>query len=154
MRILLVEDNPAEARLTREALNHTGVAHELAVVGDGETATAFLLRRGEFARVQRPHLVLLDLNLPCKDGREVLREVKEDPALASIPVIVITNSQAQEDIQQVYQLKGNCYLVKPPDLEEFFVMMKRVMEFWWTTARIPAGFEVASGREYSDGCTH
>ncbi|MCB1064059.1 MAG: response regulator [Verrucomicrobiae bacterium] len=137
MRILLVEDNPAEARLTKEALGETGVRHELCLVEDGEKATAFLKKEGGYFEAFRPDLIFLDLNLPRKDGRQVLREVKGDPSLASIPVIVISNSRAPEDIEHVYQLRANCYLVKPPGLEDFFTMMRRVVDFWWLTARLP-----------------
>ncbi len=137
MRILLIEDNPAEARLTMEALHEAGVEHELFTVGDGEAATAYLRREGGYEGVKRPDLIFLDLNLPRKDGREVLRDIKGDPLLASIPVIVITNSRAPEDIDQVYQLRANCYLVKPPDLDDFFNMMGRVVDFWWNTVRLP-----------------
>ena len=138
MRILLVEDNPAEARLTQEALGEAGIDHELFLVGDGEAATAYLKRGPGYRDAVRPDLVFLDLNLPRKDGRQVLREVKEDIALASIPIIVITNSSAAEDIDQVYRLKANCYLVKPPDLNEFFSMIRQIVEFWWLTAQLPS----------------
>lgn len=149
MRILLVEDNPAEACLTREALGETGVRHELCLVGDGEEATAFLKREEPYFEAFRPDLIFLDLNLPKKDGWQVLREVKGDPTLASIPVVVITNSRAPEDVEQVYRLKANCYLVKPPELEDFFIMMRRTVDFWWLTARLPneadiTGFPVVS----------
>ena len=137
MLILLVEDNPAEARLTTEALGEVGVSHELFLVDDGAAATAYLRREEKFRDARRPDLIFLDLNLPGKDGRQVLREVKEDPSLASIPVIVITNSEAPEDIEQVYRLKANCYLVKPPGLDEFFTMIRRTVCFWWKAARLP-----------------
>lgn len=154
MRILLVEDNQAEARLTREALEDAGRSHELFLVTDGKAATDFLNRDGDYVGVLRPHLIFLDLNLPLKDGRQVLKEVKEDPGLASIPVIVITNSQAPEDIDQVYRLKANCYLVKPPGLDDFFAMMKRIVDFWWDTARIPLESEFTGYPEQVKGCAH
>ena len=137
MRVLLVEDNPAEVRLTREAFAETGVPHELHVVGDGEAATNFLHKTGSFSSVPLPDVILLDLNLPKKGGHEVLKEIKSDPGLMSIPVIVITNSSAKEDIEGVYQANGNCYLVKPPSLNDFFEMMQKVTEFWWDLARLP-----------------
>ncbi len=150
MRILLVEDNPAEARLTMEALHEAGVEHELFTVGDGETATAYLHREAGFTDVARPDLIFLDLNLPRKKGCQVLREIKGDPSLASIPVIVITNSKAPEDIVEVYDLRANCYLVKPPDLEDFFTMMRRVVEFWWLTVRLPDNNGLLSPPEASN----
>lgn len=134
MRILVVEDNPAEARLTTEALSETQVRHEMCLVADGDQATAFLRREGAYIDVFRPDLIFLDLNLPGKDGRQVLREVKSEPVLASIPVIVISNSQAPEDIEEVYRLRANCYLVKPPGIDDFFYMMRRIVDFWWSTA--------------------
>lgn len=137
MRVLLVEDNPAEARLTLEALGEVGVVHDLDLVRDGEEAMAFLRKEEAYINAQRPDMIFLDLNLPRKDGRQVLWEVKGDPSLASIPVIVITNSQAKEDIDHVYSLRANCYLVKPPDLTDFFSMIQQVVDFWWLTAQLP-----------------
>ena len=134
MKILLVEDNPAEACLTREALGECGVNHELFEVTDGEAATSFLYRKDVYRDVPHPDLIFLDLNLPRKNGRQVLSEMKEDKILARIPVIVITNSQAPEDIEQVYRLEANCYLVKPPDIEEFFYIVRKVIHFWFPTA--------------------
>ena len=139
MKILVIEDNPAEARLTREAFAESGVPHVIRVVGDGMEATACLNREGIYRDEAMPDLILLDLNLPRKDGREVLREIKSNPDLSSIPVIVVTNSHAQEDVDQVYRLRANCYLVKPPGIDEFFAMVRRVIEFWWQTARLPNG---------------
>ena len=137
MRILLVEDNPAEARLTSEALRETSIRHEFRHVGEGGEAMAFLKQEAGYFGAFRPDVIFLDLNLPGKDGRQVLRELKGDPALASIPVIVITNSRAPEDIEEVYRLRANCYLVKPPEIDDFFIMMRRVIDFWWLTARLP-----------------
>lgn len=142
MRILLVEDNPAEARLTREALDECGVLHELFEVPDGEAATSFLYRRDSYRDAPQPDLILLDLNLPKKNGRQVLFEVKSDAVLARIPIIVITNSQAPEDIEQVYRLKANCYLVKPPDIDEFFHVMRKVIDFWFPAAPSDDGIPV------------
>lgn len=121
-----------------EALGEVGVAHELDLVCDGEAAMAFLRKEEAYVNAQRPDMIFLDLNLPRKDGRQVLWEVKADPSLASIPVIVITNSQAKEDVDRVYRLRANCYLVKPPDLNEFFSMIQRTVDFWWLTAQLPS----------------
>jgi chemotaxis family two-component system response regulator Rcp1 len=137
MNILLVEDNPAEALLTREAFTETGVPHQMEVMGDGEKAMSFLRRDAPFCDSMIPDLILLDLNLPKKHGREVLREIKADEFLFKIPVIVVTNSHSREDIEEVYLLRANCYLVKPPDIDEFFLMIRRIVEFWWQTAQLP-----------------
>ena len=137
MRVLLVEDNPAEACLTREGFADVGLIHELRVVDDGEKATAFLRREGNYANEEVPDLVLLDLNLPKKCGHEVLKDIKSDPDLLHIPVLVVTNSHAMDDIEKVYRSNGNCYLVKPPDLNDFFSMVRRIVDFWWDTARLP-----------------
>lgn len=137
MDILLVEDNEAEARLTREALLDTGVQHQLFVAPDGEAATRFLKNEGEYRDVSKPNIVLLDLNLPRKHGLEVLAEMKADIELCRIPVIVLSNSQASEDIDDVYQLLGNCYLVKSGDLNEFFATIKSMVEFWMRRAKLP-----------------
>ncbi len=150
MRILLVEDNPAEARLTTEALGETQVRHEMCLVADGDQATAFLRREGVYADAFRPDLIFLDLNLPGKDGRQVLKEVKSEPFLASIPVIVISNSQAPEDIEEVYRLRANCYLVKPPEIDEFFNMMRRLVDFWWSTAPLSDDADTIGFPVYSD----
>jgi chemotaxis family two-component system response regulator Rcp1 len=139
MRILLVEDNPAEALLTREALSESGVVHELCLVEDGEMATSFLRQENGYGKELRPDLVVLDQNLPRKNGRQVLREIKEDPSLASIPIIVITNSVATEDVEHVYRLRANCYIVKPPDVDEFFAMMHQIIKFWAETVLLPDG---------------
>ena len=139
MQILVVEDNPAEARLTREAFAEAGIAHNMSVVEDGEQAIAFLRHDAPFQRSEAPDIILLDLNLPKMDGRVVLRIIKSDPVFSTIPVIVVTNSQSQEDIDQVYLLQANCYLVKPPGVEEFFTMVRKIVEFWWQTARLPNG---------------
>ncbi len=150
MRILLVEDNPAEARLTKEALGEVGVLHELHLADDGEEATAFLRREGIYGDAFRPDLIFLDLNLPRMDGRQFLRVVKSDPQFASIPVIVITNSRASEDVDQVYRLRGNCYLVKPPELDEFFTMVRKVVDFWWLTARLPGDSDLVGHHAVSN----
>ena len=137
MLVLLVEDNPAEARLTQEALRETGFVHELHIVSDGEKATQFLHRQNGFANAATPGIVLLDLNLPRKSGREVLREMKSDPSLCSIPVIVISNSISPDDVNDVYRLNGNCYLVKPQDLDSMFEMVRTMVDFWFRKAQLP-----------------
>src|SRR5919108_1853681 len=139
VEILLVEDNPADARLTREVFEGGRLTTHLNVVADGEEALAFLRREGPYADSPRPKLVLLDLNLPRKDGREVLQELKSDPALSRIPVIVLTTSAAEADILHSYDLQANCFITKPLDLDEFFDVVRAIEDFWLTTARLPAG---------------
>ena len=138
MVILLVEDNTGEAKLTREALIEAGVQHELFVVQDGEAATQFLRNEVGYETVPTPNVVLLDLNLPGKHGREVLSEIKNDRMLLHIPVIVISNSQAVEDIDEVYELGGNGYLVKSGDLDEYFAAVKALVDFWMRKAQLPS----------------
>jgi two-component system, chemotaxis family, response regulator Rcp1 len=138
VEILLVEDNPADARLTREVFEGGRLTTHLNVVADGEEALAFLRREGRYAESPRPKLVLLDLNLPRKDGREVLQELKADPSLSRIPVIVLTTSAAEADILHSYDLQANCFITKPLDLDEFFEVVRAIEDFWLTTARLPA----------------
>jgi chemotaxis family two-component system response regulator Rcp1 len=138
VEILLVEDNPADARLTREVFEGGRLTTHLNVVADGEEALAFLRREGPYAESPRPKLVLLDLNLPRKDGREVLQELKADPSLSRIPVIVLTTSAAEADILHSYDLQANCFITKPLDLDEFFEVVRAIEDFWLTTARLPA----------------
>ena len=135
--ILLVEDNPADVRLTREALLNGKVQHELHVAKDGVEAMAFLRHQLAFHKAPRPDMILLDLNLPRKDGREVLAEIKADPDLRSIPVIILTTSQADEDILKTYNLHANGYIVKPVDLEQFFRIIKQIKEFWMSIVVLP-----------------
>ncbi|HSJ04370.1 MAG: response regulator [Verrucomicrobium sp.] len=142
MLVLLVEDNPAEARLTQEALRETGFKHDLQIVSDGEMATQYLRREREFGSAPTPSLILLDLNLPRKHGREVLHEIKTDPQLAFIPVIVVSNSRAFDDINEVYRLQGNCYLTKSPDLDEFFASIRSLAEFWLNHVQLPNAEEI------------
>jgi two-component system, chemotaxis family, response regulator Rcp1 len=138
VEILLVEDNPADVRLTREVLEHGQSTARINVVEDGEEAMAFMRREGEYAESPRPKLVMLDLNLPKKDGREVLQEMKSDPALCRIPVIVLTTSAADSDIHRSYDLHANCVITKPMDLDEFFLVVRMIEDFWLTTARLPS----------------
>lgn len=137
VEILLVEDNPGDVRLTVEALKEGKVHNNLSVVADGVEALAFLRRGRKYADAPRPDLILLDLNLPKKDGREVLAEIKADENLKRIPVIVLTTSQAEEDIFKAYDLNGNCYIVKPVDLEQFMKVVKSIEGFWLTIVKLP-----------------
>ena len=137
IRILLAEDSPGDVRLTQEALKEAKVYNTLDVVGDGVDALAFLRREGDYASAHRPDLILLDLNMPRKDGREVLAEMKSDPDLSRIPVVVLTTSQAERDILDTYDLHANCYINKPVDLDQFFDVVKAVENFWLTIVRLP-----------------
>ncbi|TMF53344.1 MAG: response regulator [Chloroflexi bacterium] len=135
--ILLVEDNPGDVRLTREALKEAKVRNELHVATDGVEALAFLRREGVHKKAVRPSLVLLDLNLPRKNGREVLAEMKEDPELRRIPVVILTTSQAEQDIIKAYDLHVNCYINKPVDLDQFLQVVKSIEDFWLTLVKLP-----------------
>jgi CheY-like chemotaxis protein len=137
IEILLVEDNPGDARLAVEALKESEEPNNLHIVGDGEEAIAFLHREGRYADALLPDLILLDLNLPKKNGREVLAEIKEDPDLRRIPVVAMTISNAEEDILNTYNLHVNCYITKPVDLESFMKVFKSLEAFWLTVARLP-----------------
>ena len=136
VEILLVEDNPGDVRLTVEALKENKLHNNLHVVGDGEEAMAFLRRESEYADVPRPDLILLDLNMPKKDGRETLAEIKEDPDLKRIPVVILTTSQAEEDVLKTYD-HANCYVTKPVDLDQFIKVVKTIEDFWLTIVRLP-----------------
>ena len=138
IEILLVEDNPGDVRLTVEALKDGKVYNNLHVVKDGMEATAFLHREGKYADAPHPDLILLDLNLPKKDGHEVLTEIKEDPMLKHIPVVVLTDSKAEEDILKTYNLRANCYITKPIDLEHFIMVVKSIEDFWLTIVKLPS----------------
>ncbi|MGD8572353.1 MAG: response regulator [Gammaproteobacteria bacterium] len=137
IEILLVEDNPADVRLTREALKEAKVRNQLHVMEDGVKAMQFLKREGEYADAPRPDLILLDLNLPKKDGREVLEEIKRDNSLKRIPVVVLTTSQAEEDIVKTYNLHANCYVTKPVDLDQFITIVRSIEDFWLTIVKLP-----------------
>ena len=139
IHVLLVEDNPGDVRLTTEALREGKIPHHLHVVSDGIEAMAFLRREGPYADAPRPDLILLDLNLPKKDGREVLAEIKADENLKRIPVVVLTTSQAEEDILRTYELHANCYVTKPVDLQQFIAVIRAIEEYWLATARLPVG---------------
>jgi len=137
VEILLVEDSPSDAELTIEALREGKVSNHLSLVEDGVQAMKFLRREGQFARAPRPGLVLLDLNLPRKDGRAVLAEMKADPELRSIPVVVLTTSRAEQDVLHVYGLNGNCYITKPVDFCQFVEVVKSIEHFWLTVVTLP-----------------
>lgn len=135
--ILLVEDNPGDVFLTQEAFREGQFEHRLSVAEDGEQALRFLRREGSYKNAPRPDLILMDLNLPKKDGREVLAEVKSDPGLKHIPVIVLTMSEADQDVTRAYKLHANCYLTKPIEMENFLKMIRSVEDFWLSIARLP-----------------
>jgi CheY-like chemotaxis protein len=137
IEILLVEDNPGDVRLTVEALKEAKVRNNLHVAPDGVEAMEFLRRTGAHAEAPRPDLVLLDLNLPRKDGREVLQEIKTDPDLDLIPVVVLTTSQAEQDVLESYQLHANAYVTKPVDLERFLQVVRSIENFWLEIVRLP-----------------
>ncbi len=137
IEILLVEDNAADVRLTEEALKEGKVRNNLHVARDGMEALEFLRRQGKYANATRPDLILLDLNLPRRDGREVLAEIKDDADLKLIPVVVLTTSSAEADILKSYKLHANCYITKPVDLEQFVQVVKSIDDFWLTVVRLP-----------------
>lgn len=137
IEILLVEDSPADVRLTEEALKEEKLFVNLNVVTDGVEAMAYLRREGRYAGALRPDLILLDLNLPRKDGREVLKEIKSDEELRVIPVVVLTISRAEEDVAKSYHLQANCFITKPIDLNQFSKVVKTIQEFWLTIVRLP-----------------
>ncbi len=138
VEILLVEDNEADARLTIEALKEGKVRNRMSVVRDGVEAMAYLRREGKHAGATRPDLILLDLNLPKMDGREVLAAVKKDEKLRRIPVVILTTSKAEEDIVRTYDLHANCYITKPVDLEQFIQVVKSIDSFWISIVQLPA----------------
>jgi CheY-like chemotaxis protein len=137
VEILLVEDNPADARLTMEAFKSSTLPHSLSHAQDGVEALEFLRRQGRFSQAKRPDLILLDLNLPRKDGRELLSDIKTDQQLRRIPVVVLTTSQAQEDIQRAYALYANCYICKPVQFDDFTRIVKSIEDFWLSTVMLP-----------------
>lgn len=136
--ILIVEDNPGDVRLVQEVLKESKIRNNLYVAKDGLEAIGFLRRESQYADAPRPDLILLDLNLPGKDGREVLAEIKEDHDLKRIPVVVLTTSEAEEDILRTYDLHANCYITKPIHLDQFIKVMGTIEKFWLTTVRLPA----------------
>ena len=138
IEILLVEDNAADVRLTKEALREGKVRNNLSVARDGQEAVRMLRREPPYENQARPDLILLDLNLPKKDGREVLEDIKRDPDLKTIPVVVLTTSSAEVDIIKSYQLHANCYITKPVDLDQFISVVKSIDDFWLSIVRLPA----------------
>ena len=137
IEILLVEDSPGDVLLTRETLKDAKVLNHLSVVGDGEEAMAFLRRDAPHTDAPRPELILLDLNLPKKDGREVLAEIKGDSQLRRIPVVVLTTSAAEQDIAKSYDLHANCYITKPVDLDQWITVVNSIENFWLTIVKLP-----------------
>ncbi len=138
IEILLVEDNPGDVQLTREALEEGSLLVNLSVMNDGAEAMAFLHRRGEHADAPAPDLILLDLNLPKKGGREVLQEIKADADLKCIPVVVLTTSEAEADIVSTYGLHANCYITKPVDIDQFIKIVQLLEQFWFTIVKLPS----------------
>lgn len=136
--ILLVEDSPGDARLTAEALKDSKVLNHVHFARDGVEALNFLHRKGEHSTAPRPDIILLDLNMPKMDGREVLAEMKDDPALKSIPVVVLTTSDAEQDILKSYELHANCYITKPVDFDKFMSIVTRIENFWLTIVKLPS----------------
>jgi chemotaxis family two-component system response regulator Rcp1 len=138
IEVLLVEDNPGDVRLTQEALKEGRLLNNLNVVEDGVEATEFLYKRGKYSQAPRPDLILLDLNLPRKNGREVLQEIKADPDLRRIPVMVLTTSKAEQDLQKAYSLHANCYITKPVDLDQFLNVVRSIENFWFHIVTLPS----------------
>ena len=137
IEILMVEDSPTDALIAREALDYAKVLNKLHIVENGEEAMAFLRREGKYAGVVRPDIILLDLNLPRKDGREVLAEIKADEALKLIPVVVLTTSKAEEDIIKAYGLHANCYITKPVNFDRFTEVVRSIEQFWFSVVTLP-----------------
>lgn len=137
VHVLLVEDNPGDVRLTQEALKDSRIHVRLDVVKDGVEAIEFLRRQGRYATMTRPDLILLDLNLPRKNGREVLEEIKADDALKMIPVVVLTTSKAEQDVAKVYNSHANCYIVKPVDFHQFTTVVRSIEAFWFAIVKLP-----------------
>lgn len=138
IEVLLVEDNPGDAQLTRIALSDGKMCINLSLTEDGVDALAFLRKEGQYADAPRPDLILLDLNLPRKDGREVLAEIKADPSLRRIPVVVLTTSQSDTDILQAYELAANCFITKPVDFDQFVKIVQTIEDFWFTVVKLPS----------------
>jgi CheY-like chemotaxis protein len=137
IEILLVEDNPGDIRLTQEAFKEGKVSNEINVVNDGIEALAYLRQEEQYADASRPDVILLDLNLPRKDGYEVLAEIKKDPDLRRIPVVILTTSEAERDILQTYYMHANCYITKPVDLDQFITVIKSIESFWLNVVKLP-----------------
>ena len=138
VQILLVEDNPGDVRLTREALKEAKFRNKVQVVGDGVEALAYLRQQGQYSGAMRPHLIMLDLNLPRMDGREVLAAIKKDADLRRIPVVVLSSSEAETDIARAYELHANAYVTKPVDIDHFLQVVKAIEEFWVEIVKLPS----------------
>ncbi|HEV3462126.1 MAG TPA: response regulator [Candidatus Dormibacteraeota bacterium] len=138
VQILLVEDNPGDVRLTREALKEAKFRNQVQVVGDGVEALAYLRQEGQYSGAMRPHLIMLDLNLPRMDGREVLAAIKKDADLRRIPVVVLSSSEAENDIARAYELHANAYVTKPVDIDHFLQVVKAIEEFWVEIVKLPS----------------
>ncbi|MBD3168276.1 MAG: response regulator [candidate division Zixibacteria bacterium] len=145
IEILLVEDNPGDVRLTQEALKDSKIFNNLNIVNDGDQAMDFLLKKDKYHQSPTPDIILLDLNLPKKDGRQVLEEIKANHDLMKIPVVILTTSHAEEDIINTYNLHANCYVTKPVDLNQFIKVVKSIEDFWFTIVRLPVGHSTAVG---------
>jgi len=139
VEILLIEDNPGDVRLTIEALKESKIINHLEIVEDGIEALSFLKKEGIYKDKSRPDLIILDLNLPKKDGREVLAEIKSDNLLKQIPIVILTTSEAEEDIVKSYELHANCYITKPVNMDQFIKVVKSVGEFWFSIVMLPPG---------------
>ena len=137
VEILLVEDNPGDVRLTKEAMKEAKIINNLNVVEDGVEALAYLRKKGKFKGATRPDLILLDLNLPKKNGREVLAEIKQDINLKQIPVVILTVSKAEEDVIKTYELHANCFITKPVDMDQFIKVVKSLENFWFSIVKLP-----------------
>jgi len=148
IEILLVEDSPSDTELTMEAFREGSVESHLSHVEDGVEALSFLGRRQPYSQAPRPDLILLDLNLPQKDGREVLAELKKDPELRTIPVVVLTTSRSDQDIARAYQLQANCYISKPVEFEQFVRVVRLIEHFWLEVASLPSDWECLAGRTF------
>jgi two-component system, chemotaxis family, response regulator Rcp1 len=145
IEILLVEDSPSDTELTVEALREAKLRNHLSMVEDGVQALEFLRRQGPYAHAPRPDLILLDLNLPRKDGRQVLAEIKDDDRFKGIPVVVLTSSRAEQDVLRAYQLNANCFITKPVDFDQFLEVVRAIETFWLCVVTLPAGFKPAGG---------
>jgi CheY-like chemotaxis protein len=139
LEVLLIEDSPSDARLTQEAFLEGKIGNNLTIVGDGAEAMAYLKREGRWASAARPDLILLDLNLPKIDGREVLRRIKIDEELRQIPIVILTTSEAEQDVAEAYEYHANCYIRKPIDLARFLEIVSMVENFWLTVVKLPSG---------------
>ncbi|MBC8319292.1 MAG: response regulator [Bacteroidetes bacterium] len=137
VEILLVEDNPGDVRLAKEALKESKVYNTLSTVEDGVEAMDYLYRRGKYSKATRPDLIILDLNLPKKDGRQVLNEIKLDESLKRIPVVILTTSKAEDDILKAYNLHANCFITKPLDINQFIKVIQSIQDFWFTIVKLP-----------------